>query len=211
MIVVFDLDGTLIDSHNLHAHILTKILMDYGVTRKIERIDLSSTSLKLFLMKILPPGLWKDMDEICARYMGEFSKNAHKISLMPGAIEALEQVREKKAVFTAMPRKVAETALKAAGIKRYFEVVVTGDDVERTKPDPEGLMLIAEELGDHRLVVVGNGENDIRAAKNFGAVSVFFSPKGETHRDADFNIKDLRELPALVENIRLSNRRFFKL
>lgn len=211
MIIVFDLDGTLIDSHNLHAHILTKILLEYGIKKKISEIDVSSTSLKLFLMRFLPAEQWDKMNEIYIRYIREFSKNLNKITLMPHAVEVLESIEDKKAIFTAMSRRVALKLLELTRIKKYFDVVVAGDDVGRTKPDPEGLVLISQKMGDSDLVVVGNGENDIRAAKNFGAISIFFSPKGKVNKSADFNIKDLMELPPIIRDLKIANRRVFKL
>ena len=209
--MVFDLDGTLVDSHNLHAHILTEVLAEYGISRRLEHVDASSTSLRLFLMRLLPPEHWKDVDLIYLKYAREFSKNLSKVRLMPGAVEALKGIEDRKAIFTAMPRTVAEALLRTTGIGGFFDKVVCGDDVERTKPDPEGLMLIAQELGDRELVVVGNGINDVRAAKNYGAISVFFSRDGRENKNADFNIHDLRELPGIVSDLKIANRRIFKL
>ena len=65
MIVVFDVDGTLVDMRGLHAHALVSVLGKYGVKiREEDAEEASKQSLSLFLLKILPKELWGKMTEI---------------------------------------------------------------------------------------------------------------------------------------------------
>ncbi len=210
MIVVFDLDGTLVDMRGVHVHTLFNVLDRYGVpVRGIESEEVSRRSLNFVLMKLLPAEQWSSITEIKSKYIHELSKNAGKIKAVEGAREVLESIPERKAIFTVFSRPVTELILKNLKLMEYFDMIVTSDDVSRPKPDPEGLLLISEKLGEEKLVVVGDSRMDVLAAKNFGAISVLVGKRESV--DADYFIEKLTDLPEVIENIRLMNRSVFKL
>jgi phosphoglycolate phosphatase/AHBA synthesis associated protein len=69
-------------------------------------------------------------------------------------------------VFTGAGRGAAEILLAHAGLRKYFEVVVTGDDVVRPKPAPDGILAACEALGasPKEAAYVGDAPNDMQAA-----------------------------------------------
>jgi len=68
-------------------------------------------------------------------------------------------------IFTGRPKKDAWDALKRFGKESLFEVVVTDDDVENRKPDPEGLFLACKQLGTKNVIYFGDSKDDAEAAR----------------------------------------------
>jgi phosphoglycolate phosphatase len=94
---------------------------------------------------------------------------------MPGVLEALERLRDLRlAVCTNKPRAPSEAILRAFELGSYFSAIVGGGDVARQKPDPEPLLVLARALGVdvQRVVMVGDGPQDIACGKAAGARTV---------------------------------------
>ena len=72
----------------------------------------------------------------------------------------------KVGVFTGAGRGAAEILLTHTGLRKYFDVVVTGDDVPRPKPAPDGILAACEALGAsvEETAYVGDAPNDMQAA-----------------------------------------------
>ncbi len=206
MIVVFDLDGTLVDSSRLHSKILEETA---GVHIPPERIY-DASSLKMLMMGNLPSRDWDAIKAITRKHESELLRQIELVEPMPGVYEALTAIKHRKAIFTSANRRVADAMLKHCFLKGYFDLVVTADDVRRGKPDPEGLFIISKKLKDDFLVVVGNSEKDVLAAKKFGAVSMLFknSPARSDVVGAEYTITDLRQLPELLKGISLDSSLF---
>ena len=98
------------------------------------------------------------------------------ISCYGGIDEALERLMAlvPMAVFTGAGREAAELLLRQVGLRRYFPVLVTGDDISHPKPAPDGVIAACEALGvaAERAAYVGDAPNDLRAAKAAGVVAV---------------------------------------
>ena len=197
MIVVFDLDGTLVDASKLHARILSEL-----IGREVDPGEIySSSSLKFFLMKKVPPDERGSIKEMTRKHEARMLENVSLVEPMPGVYEMLQKIKSKKAVFTSASRKLADAMLGHCYLNGHFDRIITADDVSRSKPDAEGLFTISNSLGEDKLVVVGNSEKDILAAKKFGATAIFFSPSGPKSPTADYVATSLKEIPALVESI----------
>jgi len=197
MIVVFDLDGTLVDASALHARILSRLL---GKDVNPE-IIYDSGSLQFFVMENIEAKNWSSIKDITRVHEAEMLKNVELVKPMPGVYEVLTAIKAKKALFTSASRKLTLAILKELNINGYFDVIITSSDVGKTKPDSEGLYMISNELNDNHLVVIGNGERDVLAAKKVGAISVLFSPKKAPKNVADFTVKSLAEVLNLVESL----------
>lgn len=197
MIVVFDLDGTLIDAAKLHSEILFELLGERIQPNEIYK----SSSLRFLLMENLPKKRWSSIKDITRKHEAELLKRIELIEPMPGLYKMLEKVNLKKVIFTSATKKLCNAMTKYCMIKGYFEMVVTSNDVGREKPDPEGLFKISEELKDSSLVFIGNSEKDLLAAKKFGAISVLFNPKNNVKAVSDFEVTNLNEIPDLIDSL----------
>ena len=197
MIVVFDMDGTLIDASKLHSQILFDVMGERIDPKKIY----DSSSLGFLLMENLPKNKWSSIKDITRRHELELLKRVEMIKPMLGVYKMLEEINIKKAVFTSASRKLCDAMMKYCVLEGYFDMIVTSNDVSRKKPDSEGLFKISDELNDNSIILIGNSEKDLLAAKKFGAISVFFNPWNDVEGVADFRVSSLKEVPALVDSL----------
>ncbi|WP_412467220.1 HAD family hydrolase [Pedobacter sp. KLB.chiD] len=153
--LLFDLDGTLIDSEKFHFDCWNTFLCDYNVT-----ID-----FKDWLSNYAGIPLPKNAKTIIDRYkieedLASFIERREKITfdgfrttdikLMPHALEFIQFAYEKGltlAVVTASPKIDVEAVFERNGLARYFSLFITRTDVSKSKPDPESYNLCVERLG----------------------------------------------------------------
>src|SRR5581483_9171670 len=87
--------------------------------------------------------------DAAARYFVELERRADAVQVYAGMRAALEQLAERLplAVYTGASARACAILLDRTGLRRYFRTVVGGDEVQRAKPDPEGLEMVAARLG----------------------------------------------------------------
>jgi len=93
---------------------------------------------------------------------------------IPGLLERLGESGKPVALVTSVPnRTLVREALEGLTLKRYFAAVVTGEDVTRYKPDPEGIQMVLEKMGvrPSRVIMVGDSASDIQAGRNAGVMT----------------------------------------
>ena len=151
--VLFDMDGTLVDSEKVWDVGLRELAIRYGGTLSDEaRLRMVGTSA-LETMVILYEDLrqpWRDPDEgadwLDVRVAELF---ADGLEWLPGALDLVTAVRAARlpaALVTNTRRALVEVALATLG-EHNFDAVVCGDDVPRTKPDPTPYLAAAASLG----------------------------------------------------------------
>lgn len=184
--VLWDFDDTLVDSLPTRVEALSKVFRDVGMddveTRRFLQ-NLGTSTLEESLASLAtsrgrPPDLYR-------RYRSVYwTKDPSVLRLFPGmdvVLEALAGRGVSMAVVTQKARTFeiegvaagASVELEALGIADRFPVVVGIEDVAKTKPDPEGVLMALERLGvpPERAVMVGDTDADIGAAKAAGAWS----------------------------------------
>ena len=172
--VIFDWDGTLADTRKAVVQSFQTVLKEAGCNvndKFIERrmgIGTRKTILEAFReckMKIDVSTLEKLAEEKIRIH----AELADIVNLFDGVTELLEELQGKTkiALATMSHRKVVDRMLPAKKIRRYFEVVVTADDVTKPKPDPEVFLVSAAELGvkPEDCVVVEDSVFGVQAAK----------------------------------------------
>lgn len=173
--IAFDLDGVIVDSHPLHKRAWRTFLAELGK-------EVSDTELDFILegrcrREILVHFLGKLSESEIEQYgkkKDEFFRQA-SADLMPvtGSVELIMNLVEsgiQLAVATSASRQRTYWTLKQLGIGNCFKVVVSGDDVEKGKPDPTIYRLAAEGLSQlpHSLLAVEDSISGIRAACSAG-------------------------------------------
>jgi phosphoglycolate phosphatase len=210
--VVFDLDGTLIDSRLDIAHAANHALVAHGFSR------LSSDELASFVgdgarllvaraARLDPEAA--EVDALIQSYTDYYAAHpTDHTTLLPGAREALEALSHLPlALCTNKPRASTEPVLANLRLSHAFTVIVAGGDLPQNKPHPSLLLHVAErlQLSTAELVMVGDGPQDILCAKAVGARGVGVEGGILAHErllasKPDVLLRSLHELPALIEH-----------
>ena len=212
--VIFDLDGVLADSEPWWNQIDAKLLAEYGATYHGEyHQNVVGVNYRLaveFYKKAF--GLSAPTEEMMRR-RGEIATDffANRIGLFPKVKEVLQELRQMKlrlAVATSSVGASARPFLDRHQLTGFFEVIVTGEEVERGKPAPDIYMRAADKLGidADTCLVVEDALPGVAAAKaaNMRVAAIpdtrFVNPR-EYEKKADFVFSSLEELPALVRKL----------
>ena len=171
--VIFDIDGTLARTNELIFATFNYVAEKYtGRTfAPLEIIGLFGPPEEDAMVKIVGADrLEEALKDMYAYYAEQHPAMA---ALHPGIGDTLALLRERGvalAVFTGKGRRTAGITLEALGIAKYFPVVMSGSDVVRHKPDPEGIRRILREwsLDPAGVLMVGDAVADVRAARAAG-------------------------------------------
>jgi pyrophosphatase PpaX len=175
-IVLFDLDGTLIDSGSLilssfrHATrtVLGRVIPDgvlmanvggHGLAAQMREFDEERADE---LVRV-----YREHNLAAYRAVTAFAGVEHVLAALHGEGRRL-------GVVTVKGRPAVDLTFELLPLGRFFATVVTGDDTDRHKPDPHPLLLALERLGadGQRAAYVGDSPFDIRAAKAAGMTSI---------------------------------------
>ncbi|WMJ71468.1 phosphoglycolate phosphatase [Stenotrophomonas sp. 24(2023)] len=211
-LVVFDLDGTLVDSAADIAEALNRTLEELGVARVAEATVLGWIGdgvRRLVEQAVEAVGLPVDMAAVMPRFMVHYGECLLRSpQLFTGVPEALAQLRERNvplAICTNKPAALVPPLLQHLGIGDAFAQVLGGDSLPQRKPSGEPLRHIAAHFGlaPAQCLMVGDSITDYRAARDAGmpiALVRYGYPRGLDLDDSDAVavIDDLRDLPGLA-------------
>lgn len=175
-VVLFDLDGTLVDTVALilasfrHA---TGVVLGEPLSDEVLMADVGIPLAKQ--MSSFSP---EKAEELIAVYR-EHNSRVHDdlIAEYPGVEEgllALAAAGKRLGVVTSKSRPLADRALTLFGLTDHFEVVVTCEDVQRHKPDPDPIIEAARRMGVRAedCVYVGDSPHDMSAALSAGSLAI---------------------------------------
>lgn len=208
-LLVFDLDGTLIDSRQDLCNSVNATLTNFGLPELTDDIiaGFIGDGAAMLIRRALAvpgevPGGPDSLDE--AFFQEAFAYfltyyRAHKLdftTVYPGVMEALEALRtlpdgsaRQMAVLTNKPVGPAVAICEGLGLTPYFFRVYGGDSFATKKPDPLGLVTLMEEAGvtAEETLMIGDSEVDIQAARNAGvwALGCTFGLSPETVQVAE--------------------------
>ncbi len=209
--VVFDLDGTLVDTAPDLTRSLNAVLA--GVGRAAVAEDRVRHLIGLGARRLIERGLettgggldGTGVDELLARFLDHYKAHiADHSRPFPGAREVLETLRGqgiKLAICTNKSEALARRLLEALDLLSWFPVVIGGDSLARRKPDPEPLLAAIAGLGADpaSAVMVGDSDTDMRTARAARvpviAVSFGYTETPASALGADAVVDRLDELP----------------
>jgi phosphoglycolate phosphatase len=177
--VVFDLDGTLVDSRQDITTALNHALAAHGFApRPPEYLaTLVGDGARWLIARATELPLDDPaVDSVLDAYSRYYESHAIDATRpMPAVTQTLAQLAALPlAVCTNKPRPTTELVLGGLGLSRWFDIVVAAGDLPKLKPDPLPLLTIAERLGVRArdLVMVGDGPQDVSCGRAVGAFTV---------------------------------------
>jgi beta-phosphoglucomutase family hydrolase len=149
--LIFDLDGTIADTMPVHFMAYKNILRDYGIEftpeifATLAGIPAVGTIRKLNEMF----GTSMDPEDIGHFKEREYEKIMHRMKPVEPVVELVKKYHGvlPMSVGTGGYRRLAWKSLEILGLKDYFEILVSGEDVEHPKPHPETFLKCAERMG----------------------------------------------------------------
>lgn len=177
MLVIMDLDGTLIDSQKQHLKSfqegIKKVLGRYE--KKWDKLITKRFGIPRYeILKEIFPKVDDSKIVETARYMQELisTKLIKEIKMLPTALEFLKANYTKHvlALATSSTRRFKDIVFEKFGLDKYFKVIVVREDVKHAKPDPEILLKTIEiaKVERSEAVYIGDSLYDYLCAKNAG-------------------------------------------
>ena len=214
--VLFDLDGTLVDSVPDLAYCIDRTLEHFGLpphgTDKVRRW--MGNGLQRLLKRALVDGLEGEPDNALfhrafAILLDLYEKNTcQRSTLYPGALEGLTYLQRSAYRLGCVTNKLAQFTrplLQTLGIYDDFSIIICGDTLPKKKPDPMPLLHAAAYFGvePEKALMVGDTVHDIQAARaaGFQILFVTYGYNHGTNLDSarpDAIVDSLAELPSLI-------------
>ena len=194
-VILFDLDGTLIDSVPDLALAINEMLRELGRSPYDEetiRFWIGNGSAMLVRRALagsreIPEGFDEELYArahaiFLERYARVLARATRPYPQVPETLELLKARGYRMAIVTNKPGQFVAPILERLGLAEYFDLIVGGEDLPVKKPDPAPLLYACEELGvsPGKALMVGDSANDILAAKSAG-IPVLAVAYGYTH------------------------------
>lgn len=176
--ILFDFDGTLVDSEPIHYECWQQILTPFGVVLSWEEYCRNCIGVSdRAMIRQLADGMGLDFDELYAQYPAKKELLRDRMLAAP-PMEA--EIRNFLLDFEALPmglvtssyRLEVEPVLEALEVKQRFVAAVFGDEVKNLKPHPEPYLLAAERLGVRRPLVFEDSEAGLASARAAGFTAI---------------------------------------
>ena len=210
-IILFDLDGTLIDSTEAILESFAKAYAKFGVEVPTDESIKALIGLPLELMFIkLGVDEAQAMEYVTAYKEHYRTIHTQKTVLLPHVEEALKIARicARLGVVTTKTGKYSRELLEHFDIMKYFDVLIGSEDVTNPKPHPEPILKALDALKYSYGTVtymIGDTISDILAAQEADIASIGvltgYGNEDELEEDADFVTKDVFEAVKIVGNI----------
>ncbi len=171
-LIIWDLDGTLIDSSEDIANGGNFMLKTLGLKEKsrAEIAECVGKGVQNLVLGLLGKEHEDKFDQALKILKKRYSEHLlDHTKLYPGILDTLEHFKNKKqAVITNKPEGFSRTILKGLGIEKYFSILIGGDTVRTKKPSPEGVFKVLADLKipAERAVLIGDSSIDIETARN---------------------------------------------
>jgi len=210
--VLFDLDGTLIDSNEIiiqsyrHAFSIFKPELEFSRDQIISFIGptLENVFSRYVELEKIP-----SMIQTYRAYYTAHEKEYH--SLYPNvheSLEALKKMNVKLGIVTSKFKEAAWPSYIHYGLDQYFDGFIALEDVKNPKPDKEPVLKALALMGDYDYaLMIGDNQGDILAGKNAGidGAGVAWSIQGKAHLEKvepDFIFETMPEIVSYIQSIK---------
>lgn len=201
--IVWDFDGTLFDTYPVTARVLQAALADRGIHEEVDEIQANlqvsyGHAFALYQEKHgIDKAFWEQNRAHSRRI--EFDQCA-PFDGVPALCRAIVAAGKRNYLYTH--RGASSIAmLKAHGLYTYFSDCITSEHGFERKPSPQALthLIRHHQLERGRLLMIGDRELDVLAAKNAGAQGCLISDQPAAHTCADYRLRDMSGLYAILD------------
>ncbi|GAC1703085.1 MAG: hypothetical protein NVS9B4_10120 [Candidatus Acidiferrum sp.] len=209
--LIFDLDGTLIDSKLDLIHSVNAMLREMGRAELHE--DIVASYIGRGAPYLVAQALGATASEAEQQHGLKFFLDhyeEHKLDSTcpyPGVSESLKKLAAlPMAVLTNKPVRISVRILEGLGLSKYFRIVYGGNSFPTKKPDPQGARSILEQFAipPHETLLVGDSDVDIETARNAGtlaaAANYGFGVRNPASCPADIDLNNFADLIPIVAN-----------
>ncbi|MES2923074.1 MAG: HAD family phosphatase [Verrucomicrobiota bacterium] len=205
--ILFDMDGVLINSEPVHEKAIIGLTAELGEALDDEAVLYSfkgapekTMAARLFEMY---PDQTLTAEEIIRRKINLFAGLFHQVRLIEGAKEFVERSHaagRRHGLTTSASRSTQQLAFETFGFGKFFDAIVTGEDITQGKPHPEPYQLTAEKLGlpTSDCLVIEDSINGVLSGKAAGcrviAITGTFPEAALIEAGADYIITNFSEL-----------------
>lgn len=203
--VLWDMDGVLVDTGDLHYAAWIEVLADYDLDFPREQFDASFGMNNMALLTMLmgrkpEPEVYAVINERKEERLRELSEG--RIQPMDGVVDRLERLQQagyRQAIASSAPLANINAMVDAMGIRIYFDALVSGIDMPG-KPEPDVFLTAAAEIDvpPASCVVVEDAIPGVEGAKRAGmkCIAVTTTNPAKVLTKADYIVDSLIELPA---------------
>ncbi|HEY9715401.1 MAG TPA: HAD family hydrolase [Chroococcales cyanobacterium] len=179
-LAIFDIDGTLVDSVDLHARAWLKALAHFGINARYDRVRSQigkggDDLIKEFLTEREVEKIGEALKEYRAGlYKSHYLKQVTPFSHVPALFDKVKEQGTRIAVGSSAKKDEVEHYLKLLRVTRLVDLRTSADDVDKAKPHPDIFSVILEKAScaPADAIVIGDSPFDAIAAKKIGVSSV---------------------------------------
>ncbi len=209
--IIFDLDGTLVDSKLDLAHSVNATRKHFGFEALDNELVYSyvGNGVVTLIRKSMGPDFSDDEIQKALEYfLGYYREHMLDFTaLYPGVRDSLDRLREagvRLSVLTNKPVRFSQDILAGLGVGGHFFRVYGGNSFEQKKPDPAGVYALLSEarVPAGEALIVGDSAVDVLTARNAGVpvcgVTYGFQPEGFREQPPDFTVDRMEQLADMV-------------
>lgn len=209
-VIIFDLDGVIIDSRQDIIDTAKQVLGYFGCPQRDDEFisRCIGGGLRNLLIRCMGESKQDVLDEAVIRFTERYMKNcANNTGLYPGVKDVLGYFYKNKSMALATYKIKTATwyLLEKLGVIKYFDIIITADDVKNPKPHPECLQAVLTALNSkpEKAIMIGDTEIDILTGKNAridtcGVVYGIGKKEDLVKSKPNFIIEDIKELMPIV-------------
>ncbi|MBI4163592.1 MAG: HAD-IA family hydrolase [Candidatus Aenigmarchaeota archaeon] len=199
-LILFDIDGTLIDSAEANWRFLNTLNKKYGGRQLVfedYKKDFYAYPMRTVIKLCCPKIAESVLDEAC-KYGVSIYPEFHKlIKVNKNAVELLNKLygNYKLGIVTS---RIGTRIIDELGIRKFFQHIITFNDYKRPKPDPEPLLIAFERFNikPENTVYIGDNQKDVDCSKSAGCKSIVFGDAAK----GDWNIDDFLQVLKILKS-----------
>jgi HAD superfamily hydrolase (TIGR01549 family) len=200
--VIFDLDQTLVDSRKIHVDSYIIPLNKGEIYPKPEAITSNfGTFEHVIFKKFSPKSSEEEIRQMILERKNVLLKEVSQTKKMSYSDEIFQSLKGKVkiALATGTFGEITYKTLEMFDWKKYFDVIVVGEEIKKSRPDPEILNITLNKLkmDATKAIYVGDSVYDAQCAKNAKLKIIVLGD----FKEADFNAKNLLDVKNILENL----------